>query len=48
MATAKTHGVCAFGARFQLAPSLTLDEIDTELTSLQALVMEMADSPAQP
>ena len=42
MATARSHGVCAFGARLQLAPSLTLDEIDTELTMLQALVIEMA------
>jgi hypothetical protein len=44
MATAKIHRVRAFGARLQLAPSLTLDEIDTELQRLQELVMEMAGS----
>lgn len=44
MATAKTHGVCAFGGRLQLAPSLTLDEIDTELQRIQELVIEMAGS----
>lgn len=42
MATAKTHSVCAFGARFQLAPASTLDEVDSELKRLQTLVMELA------
>jgi hypothetical protein len=42
MATARTHGVCAFGARIQIAPSRTLGEIDMELQKLQSLVVEMA------
>jgi hypothetical protein len=47
MATAKTHGVCAFGARLQLPPTLTLGEVETELQELHELVMEMAGSPAR-
>lgn len=45
MATARTHRVCAFGARLQIEPTLTLDEIDTELQRLEDLVMDMAGSP---
>jgi hypothetical protein len=41
-ATAKTHGVCAFGGRFQLGPTLTLGQIDAELERVQDLVLRMA------
>jgi hypothetical protein len=46
MATARSHGVCAFGARVQLRPDLTLGEIDTNLRSFQDLVVTMASSMA--
>ncbi len=41
-ATSKTHRVCAFGARFQLGPTLTLGQIDAELHLVQDLVLRMA------
>ncbi len=37
MATARTHAVCAFGARIQLDPRITLGQIDAELQDLQTL-----------
>lgn len=43
MATARTHRVCAFGARLQLPPTLTLNDIDTVVQDLEALVIEMAN-----
>lgn len=42
MATAQTHGVCAFGARLGLSPTMTLGNIEVELRNLQELVVEMA------
>jgi hypothetical protein len=33
--------VCAFGARFQLGPTLTLGQIDDELERVQDLVLKM-------
>ena len=42
MATARTHAVCAFGARIQIAPHRTLAEIDVELQQLQSLVADMS------
>lgn len=47
MATARTHRVCAFGARFQLAPSATLHHVDTELQALHELVLDMASAPPE-
>jgi hypothetical protein len=45
MATARTHHVCAFGARLGLPPTLTLDDIDAEVQKLQSLVTDMAGTP---
>ena len=42
MATARTHQVCASGARIQLSPDLTLAQIDAELQSLESLIVDMA------
>lgn len=42
MATSRRHGVCAFGARIQIAPDSTLGEIDTELQRIQVLVEDMS------
>lgn len=44
MATARTHAVCAFGARIQLDPHSTLGQIDAELQDLQTLIIDMATS----
>lgn len=44
MATAKSHGVCAFGARLSLPPDATLGQLDDQLRGLEALVVEMAAS----
>lgn len=46
MATARTHAVCAFGARIQLDPRRTLGQIDAELQDLQTLIIDMAGSEA--
>jgi len=42
VATAKTHAVCAFGARIELDPRSTLGQIDAELQDLQKLIIDMA------
>lgn len=41
MATARSHGVCAFGARLQCAPDATLGELDAQLQRLESLVVDM-------
>ncbi len=46
MTTARTHAVCAFGARIQLDPRITLGQIDAELQDLQTLIINMATSEA--
>lgn len=43
-ATARTHGVCAFGARIDLSPSSTLVQIDDVLRRLEDLVAAMASA----
>ena len=46
MATARSHRLCAFGARLGLAPTMTLGQVDAELQALQELVETMAAVPA--
>jgi hypothetical protein len=46
MATTRTHAVCAFGARIQIAPQRTLGEINAELQQLQSLVSDMSAAAA--
>ncbi|MBT0995472.1 PD-(D/E)XK nuclease family protein [Cellulomonas sp. DKR-3] len=46
MATARTHGVCAFGARIDLPPSSTLEYVDGVLQRLESLVLAMATTAA--
>jgi hypothetical protein len=46
MATAKSHGICTFGARLGLSPTLKLGMIDTELQKLQKLVSDMTKTAA--
>ncbi len=44
MATARTHGFCAFGVRKQLSPSLTLGQVDDEMRAMHALLVSMSGS----
>lgn len=47
MATARTHRICAFGARLGLAPTMSLGAIDQELLKLEELVIDMARSTSE-
>jgi hypothetical protein len=42
MATSRTHQVCAFGARLQFPPTITLGELDAEMRKLTSLITDLA------
>ena len=42
MATARTHRVCAFGARLQFPPTIALGQLEAEFRQLSDLVVELA------
>lgn len=44
MATAKTHRICAFGARIQLTPDMELGEIDERMREFEDMVRDMSDA----